>query len=64
VIAASGQLVGIATFHLLGALLIARWARVAPDASPAARAQARAAGHVWKFLAVLGVLLAAVGLVI
>jgi hypothetical protein len=64
VIAASGQLVGIATFHLLGALLIARWARVPPDASPAARAQARAAGHVWKFLAVLGVLLAAGGLVI
>jgi hypothetical protein len=64
VIAASGQLVGIATFHLLGALLIARWARVPPDASPTAQAQARAAGHVWKFLAVLGVLLAALGLVI
>jgi len=61
VIAASGQLVGIATFHLLGALVIARWARAAPGASPAARAQARAAGHVWKFLVVLGVLLAAIG---
>jgi hypothetical protein len=64
VIAASGQLVGIATFHLLGALLIARWARVPPDAPPAAHAQARAAGHVWKFLAVLGVLLGAVGFAI
>jgi len=64
VIAASGQLVGIATFHLIGALLIARWSRVPADASPAARAQARAAGHVWKFLAVLGVVLAAVGFAI
>ena len=63
-IAASGQLVGIATFHLIGALVIARWSRVAPDASPAAQAQARAAGHVWKFLAVLGLVLAAVGLAI
>lgn len=63
-IAASGQLVGIATFHLIVAFVIFRMAQVPPDAPPQARAQARAAGHVWKFLAGLGVLLAVIGFVV
>lgn len=63
-IAASGRLVGIATFHLIVAFVIYLKARVPADAPPAVQAQARAAGHVWKFLAVLGVALAAVGLAV
>lgn len=63
-IAASGQLVGIATFHLIAALVIALRVRVPADASPAARAQAHTGRQVAALIAGLGVLIAAIGAVV